>query len=98
MRALRVWTFLKTVGRDGLVLLHALRDAETPMPIRAAIVALAVYAVSPVDLLPDFAMLFGWADDLVLLMVGIPFLVKRLPPAVRVRAERAAGRFGPRRA
>jgi uncharacterized membrane protein YkvA (DUF1232 family) len=98
MRALRAWTFLKTVGRDGLVLLHALRDAETPMPIKAAIVALALYAISPVDVLPDFAVLFGWADDLVLLLVGIPFLVKRLPAAVRARAERAAGRFGPRRA
>lgn len=98
MKALRVWTFLKTVWRDGVVLLHALRDAETPLPIRGAILALALYAISPVDLLPDFALLFGWADDLVLLMVGIPFLVARLPAAVRARAERAAGRFGPRRA
>ncbi|HMS80630.1 MAG TPA: DUF1232 domain-containing protein [Burkholderiaceae bacterium] len=98
MWAVRAWTLLKTVGRDGLVLLHALRDAETPLPLKAAIVALAAYAVSPVDLLPDFALLFGWADDLALLMIGIPFLVKRLPAAVRARAERAAGRFGARRA
>jgi uncharacterized membrane protein YkvA (DUF1232 family) len=98
MWTVRAWTFLKTVGRDGVVLLHALRDPETPLPLKAAIVALAAYAISPVDLLPDFALLFGWADDLALLMIGIPFLVKRLPAAVRARAERAAGRFGPRRA
>jgi uncharacterized membrane protein YkvA (DUF1232 family) len=95
MWPVRAWTFLKT---DGLVLLHALRDAETPLPLKAAILALAAYAISPIDLLPDVALLFGWADDLALLMIGIPFLVKRLPAAVRARAERAAGRFGARRA
>lgn len=89
MFPLRAWTFLKTVGRDGLVLLLALRDPATPRALKAAIVALALYAVSPVDLLPDVALLFGWADDLALLMVGIPFLVRRLPPAVRERAERS---------
>ncbi|MFM1990659.1 MAG: hypothetical protein RJA99_3616 [Pseudomonadota bacterium] len=89
MFPLRAWTFLKTVGRDGLVLAFALRDPATPRLLKAAIVALALYTVSPVDLLPDVALLFGWADDLALLMVGIPFLVKRLPQAVRERAERA---------
>lgn len=99
MFPLRVWTFLKTVGRDGVLLAFALRDAETPRPLKAAIVALALYAISPIDLLPDVALLFGWADDLALLMIGIPFLVKRLPPAVRERAERALrGRGGPRAA
>jgi uncharacterized membrane protein YkvA (DUF1232 family) len=98
MWPLRLWRFVKTVGRDGLVLLHALRDPGTPLPLKAAILALAAYLVSPIDLLPDFALLFGWADDLALLMVAVPFLVNRLPAAVRARAERAAGRFGPRRA
>ncbi len=98
MWPLRLWRFVKTVGRDGLVLLHALRDPGTPVPLKAAILALAAYLVSPIDLLPDFALLFGWADDLALLMVAVPFLVSRLPAAVRARAERAAGRFGPRRA
>lgn len=96
MWTVRLWRFVRTVGRDGLVLLHALRDAQTPLPLKAAIVALAAYLISPIDLLPDFALLFGWADDLALLMVAVPFLVKRLPAAVRARAERAAGRFGAR--
>ena len=98
MWPLRLWRFAKTVGRDGLVLLHALRDAETPRPMKAAIVALALYLVSPVDLLPDFALLFGWADDLALLVFAVPFLVNRLPAGVRARAQRAADRFGTRRA
>ena len=98
MWPVRIWKFVRTVGRDAVVLFHALRDPATPLPIRAAIVALGLYTVSPVDVLPDLALLFGWADDLALLMIGIPFLVRRLPPAVRARAEQAAGRFGAPRA
>lgn len=101
MWPVRLWRFVKTVGRDGLVLLQALRDAETPLALKAAIVALAAYAVSPLDLIPDVALLFGWADDLALLMLGVPFLVRRLPQAVRARAEqrvaRLFGRGGERR-
>lgn len=102
MWPVRALKFLKTAGRDGLVLLYALRDAGTPMAVKAGIVALALYTVSPIDLLPDVALLFGWADDLAILMLGIPFLVRRLPEAVRaratLRAEQALGRFGGRRA
>jgi uncharacterized membrane protein YkvA (DUF1232 family) len=97
MWPLRVWTFLKAAGRDGVVLWYALRDRETPAAIKAAIVALAFYTLSPIDLLPDVALLFGWADDLALLMLGIPFLVKRLPQAVRARASERAARFFGRR-
>lgn len=102
MWPVRALKFLKTAGRDGLVLLYALRDAGTPIAVKAGIVGLALYTVSPIDLLPDVALLFGLADDLAILMLGIPFLVKRLPEAVRaravLRAEQALGRFGGRRA
>jgi uncharacterized membrane protein YkvA (DUF1232 family) len=98
MWPLRFWRVFKSAGRDGLVLLYALRDPDTPVPIKGAILGLALYTLSPIDLLPDLLMLFGWADDLALLMIMIPFLVRRLPPAVRaratMRAEQALGRFG----
>lgn len=102
MWPVRLWKFAKMAGRDGLLLLFALRDAETPRALKAAIVALALYTVSPIDVLPDFALLFGWADDLALLMLGIPLLVRRLPAGVRARAlarvEQMLGRMGARRA
>jgi len=102
MWPVRALKFLKTAGRDGLVLLYALRDAGTPTAVKVGIVALVLYALSPIDLLPDVALLFGWADDLAILMLGIPFLVKRLPEAVRARAalrvQQALGRFGKSRA
>jgi uncharacterized membrane protein YkvA (DUF1232 family) len=98
----RLWTFLKTAGRDGLMLLFALRDPETPRLLKLGIVALALYAVSPIDLIPDVVLLLGWADDLALLMIGIPFLARRLPVGARarasLRAEQLLGRLGAWRA
>jgi len=102
MRPILMLKFLKTAGRDGLALLFALRDPRTPALMKAAIAALALYVLSPIDLVPDVLLLFGWADDAALLMLGIPFLYRRLPPAVRAqaaaRAEQLIGRFRPRRA
>lgn len=102
MWPLRFWRFVKSAGRDGLVLLYALRDPGTPIAVKAAIAGLVLYTLSPIDLLPDLALLFGWADDVALLMIAIPFLVRRLPEAVRaraaMRAEQTLGRFGARRA
>ena len=97
MWTVRAWRFLKTAGRDGLLLMFALHDAETPRAIKAAIVGVALYVVSPIDLLPDVALLFGWADDLALLMLAVPWLVRQLPAGVReraaLRAQSAFGRF-----
>jgi uncharacterized membrane protein YkvA (DUF1232 family) len=70
----RFWRFAKTVGRDGLALLFALRDPQTPRALKLATVALAFYVISPIDLLPDIAFLVGWTDDLALLALGIPCL------------------------
>jgi uncharacterized membrane protein YkvA (DUF1232 family) len=97
----RLWRFVKTAGRDGLMLLFALRDPETPRALKAGILLLVVYTVSPIDLVPDMIALFGWADDLAILAMGIPFLTRRLPAGARARAamrvEQLLGRFGGRR-
>lgn len=94
----RFRSFLKRAGRDALVLGFALRDPATPLILKAGILLLALYAVSPIDLVPDLLVLFGWVDDLALLMLGVPFLAGRLPASVRERAgERAdqlLARFG----
>ena len=78
------------------MLFYALRNPATPVPIKLATILLGVYLISPVDLLPDFAMFFGWADDLMLFLVAVPFLAKRLPPSVfaetSARVDRWFGR------
>jgi uncharacterized membrane protein YkvA (DUF1232 family) len=87
MEPLRLWKRVRHAGRDGLVLLAALRDPRTPRRLKLAIAALALYAVSPIDLVPDVLAVLGWADDLVVLMLGIPWVARRLPPDVRASAQ-----------
>jgi uncharacterized membrane protein YkvA (DUF1232 family) len=99
MWMLRLRRFLKAVGKEGLILAWAIRHPATPAVVRLGALALFAYAISPVDLVPDVPGL-GWLDDAAVLMVGIPFLLKRLPPTVlaegRAAVERLLGRFSRR--
>jgi uncharacterized membrane protein YkvA (DUF1232 family) len=52
-----------------------------------------MYLISPIDLVPDFLAVFGWADDVAILALGIPAIVKRLPEQVRRVAEEKAMRL-----
>ena len=84
---MRLTTIAKRVGRGGLTLLYALRHPATPGSVKLMTFALLAYAISPLDLIPDFAALFGVADDIALLAIGIPFLVNRLPESVRADVQ-----------
>jgi len=97
---LRLRRLFSATGREALILWYAFRNPATPGSIRMASLFLFLYLLSPIDILPDFAILFGWADDLAILMMGVPFLVGKLPAAVRAEAaalaDRTLGRFGRR--
>jgi uncharacterized membrane protein YkvA (DUF1232 family) len=58
----------------------AARDPRVPLIARAIAVAVAAYALSPIDLIPDFIPLLGWLDDLVIVPLGL-LAVRRLIPA-----------------
>ena len=58
----------------------AARDPRVPLIARALAVAVAAYALSPIDLIPDFIPLLGWLDDLVIVPLGL-LAVRRLIPA-----------------
>jgi uncharacterized membrane protein YkvA (DUF1232 family) len=102
-----MWMFrfrrlLRSAGREILMLLFALRDPDTPLAAKAGILLLIGYVLSPIDLVPDVLLLFGWIDDLAVLMIGVPFLIRRLPAAVQARAAlrvaQLLARFGMGRA
>ena len=97
---LRLRRLFSATGREALILWYAFRNPATPGSIRMASLFLFLYLLSPIDFVPDFALLFGWADDLAILMMGIPFLVRKLPAGVleeaSARADRTLGRFGRR--
>lgn len=71
---------------------YAARDPRLPWPVRLLALAVAAYAFSPIDLIPDFIPVLGLLDDLVLLPLGLALVVKLTPPPIIEAArERARG-------
>lgn len=57
----------------------AMRSPETPAAVKIAGGLLVAYALSPIDLIPDFIPVLGYLDDLILLPLGV-FMLRRLIP------------------
>jgi uncharacterized membrane protein YkvA (DUF1232 family) len=74
----------------------AVRDPRTPLAARLFGLLLAAYALSPIDLIPDFVPVLGLVDDVVLIPLGVWLFEKMVPAAQfaehRATAERAAQR------
>ncbi len=68
--------------RDVVAVYFAARDARTPWPVRCLALAVAAYALSPIDLIPDFIPVFGYLDDLLIVPLGLLLVVRLLPPEV----------------
>jgi uncharacterized membrane protein YkvA (DUF1232 family) len=64
------------------------RDPRTPWPARLLCLLIAAYALSPIDLIPDFIPVIGLLDDALLIPAGI-WLVGRLLPAGLMEEHRA---------
>ena len=84
------------IRRDVVALWLAGRDPRTPWRAKAAAAFVAAYALSPIDLIPDFIPILGYLDDVVLLPLGIMLVVKLMPPELmaefRAEATRRAAR------
>lgn len=62
-----------------------------PWYAKAVAAAVATYAFSPIDLIPDFVPVLGYVDDLVILPLGIAVAIRLIPPEIfRELRERAA--------
>ena len=88
----RTWTArLRALKRESLVVYYAARDPRLPWHVRLLALAIAAYALSPIDLIPDFIPVLGYLDDLVLVPLGVALVVKLTPAVVLADArERAA--------
>jgi uncharacterized membrane protein YkvA (DUF1232 family) len=93
MWLLRLRNLFKSAGRDGLILFYAIRHPLTSPSLRLAALAMFLYVLSPIDLIPDIAPILGWADDAALLLLGIPFLLKKLPRNILNEASASAERL-----
>ena len=92
--SLRKWA--RGLRQQTLVVYYAARDPRTPWFARVLAFAVAAYALSPIDLVPDFIPVLGYLDDLVIVPLGL-MLVLRLAPrevlaASRIKAQEMADR------
>ncbi|CAD5300071.1 conserved membrane hypothetical protein [Bosea sp. 62] len=70
----------RLIKRDVLALWIAARDRRTPVLAKLIAGAVAAYALSPIDLIPDFIPVLGYLDDLVIVPLGILLAVRLIPP------------------
>ena len=89
MSRLKNWA--RALKRDIVALSLAARDPRTPWYAKALALGVAAYALSPIDLIPDFIPVLGYLDDLILLPAGIALAIHLIPAEVmkdcRERAE-----------
>lgn len=73
--------------RQAIVVYCAGTDSRLKRPVRYLAIAVAAYAFSPIDLIPDFIPVLGLLDDLIIVPAGV-WLVLHLAPDVVVSAAR----------
>ena len=88
MVRLRQWA--RAMTRDVHALSRAARDPRVPWYAKVAAIAVAAYALSPIDLIPDVIPVLGYLDDLVLVPLGILLVVRLVPPALMTEFRAAA--------
>lgn len=89
LNRLRRWGRL--IKHDVLTLWFACRDPLTPWWIKLLAVALLLYGLSPIDLIPDVIPVFGLLDDAVIIPLGVTMLLRLLPRTVMARSAERAG-------
>ncbi len=80
----------RIVRRDVAALLIAGRDRRTPLVARLVALGVAVYALSPIDLIPDFIPVLGYLDDIIIVPLGILLAIRLIPPALMAEFRAAA--------
>lgn len=86
----------RTIRRDAVAIWIAARDPRVPWYVKLVAAAVGAYALSPIDLIPDFVPVLGYLDDLVIVPAGILLTVRLMPAGLmeefRTEATRRMGR------
>ncbi|WP_145019795.1 YkvA family protein [Paenibacillus sp. Y412MC10] len=88
MEQLKAWA--KQLKRQVFVLYYAYRDKRSPWYAKLFSMCVVAYAFSPIDLIPDFIPVIGYADDLVLIPLGVLAAIKMMPGEVIEDAKKKA--------
>jgi uncharacterized membrane protein YkvA (DUF1232 family) len=78
----RLKQWARALKRDTLALYLAARDPRVPWYAKIVAAGVAAYALSPIDLIPDFIPVLGYLDDIVLVPLGIALAIRLVPAAL----------------
>jgi uncharacterized membrane protein YkvA (DUF1232 family) len=80
----------RSIKEDVIALYLAARDPRVPWYAKALALCVAGYALSPIDLIPDFVPILGYLDDVVIVPLGIVAAVKLIPENIMAEHRAAA--------
>ena len=83
-------TWARAIKRDAHALYFAARDPRVTWAAKALALAVAAYAFSPIDLIPDFVPVLGYLDDLLIVPLGIALVIRLIPADIMAEHRQAA--------
>ena len=83
----RLKQWAKQIKRNVYAVWFVARDPETPFMAKLLALLVAAYAISPIDLIPDFIPVLGYLDDLILVPLGIMLVLRLVPTEVMQRCR-----------
>lgn len=86
----------KELKKQTLTVYFASRDPNLSMYIKIIAIIVVAYALSPIDLIPDFIPIFGLLDDIIIVPLGLALIIHLTPPeiieAAQIKALQSAER------
>ena len=86
----------KELKKQTITVYFASRDPNLSMHIKIIAILVAAYALSPIDLIPDFIPIFGLLDDIIIVPLGLALIIYLTPPeiieAAQIKALQSAER------
>ena len=80
----------RLIKADVVALYIAAKDPRTPLSAKLISVAVVAYALSPIDLIPDFIPIIGYLDDVIIVPLGILLAIRLIPARLMVEFRRLA--------
>lgn len=77
----------RALKRDAVILYFAIRDPRTPLIAKLVAGLVVAYALSPIDLIPDFIPVLGYLDEIILIPLGIALSLRLIPEEVLIASR-----------
>lgn len=83
-------SWANTLKKNTYALYLASREPRVPLIAKIVVIIVVAYALSPIDLIPDFIPILGYIDDMLLLPIGIWLALRLIPREIWLECQQAA--------